>query len=79
MRRVMLTTLDNPFDPFTAFPDWVTYDEAKGYNTLGYIARIAFISEELSEKDIELIIEDAIDEIIELNIIGLYKKVVFED
>lgn len=29
----MLTTLDNPFDPFTDWVNWYTYDVGKGYRT----------------------------------------------
>ena len=29
----MLTTIDNPFNPFTNFDDWYAFDTSKGYNT----------------------------------------------
>lgn len=75
MAQVMLTTVDNPYDPFTQFDDWYNFDESKGYCSCGYLARIAKTSDELSDADQELAIEQAIDEIVELNVIGLYKKV----
>lgn len=75
MEQPMLTTIDNPFDPFTQFDEWQAYDEAKGYYTCAYLARIALSSDELSDADEELAIEEAIDEIIKLNILGIYKKV----
>lgn len=78
MNAVMLTTIDNPFNPFTHFDEWKTYDESKGYFTCSYLARIARTSDELSETDEELAIQQAIDEIIELNLLGIYKKVVAE-
>ena len=71
----MLTTADNPFDPFTQFDEWKTFDEAKGYNTCEYLARIAKTSDELSETDQNLAIQSAIDEIIRINVLGIYKKV----
>ena len=71
----MLTTMDNPFDPFTQFDKWYNYDVAKGYNTCSYLARIANTSCELPDVINQLEIEAAIDEICELNITGLYKKV----
>lgn len=72
---VMLTTADNPFDPFTEFDKWQRFDEGKGYNTCAYLARIAKTSDELSETDQNLAIRSAIDEIVKMNILGIYKKV----
>lgn len=75
MSQVMLTTIDNPFDPFTQFDEWYAYDEEKGYHTCGLLARIAKTSNELSLAEEEIIVRRAIDEIVRLNFIGLYKKV----
>ena len=44
----MLTTLDNPFDPFNEFTSWFMYDCEKGHNTSSRLARIANISSEMS-------------------------------
>lgn len=71
----MLTTLDNPYNPFTQFDEWLAFDEQKGYNTCNYLARIVKTSDELSEADQSLAIEEAIGEIVELNILGIYVKV----
>lgn len=71
----MLTTIDNPFDPFTQFDDWYAYDTQKGYHTCSYLARITKTSEELSQEDEDLAIESAIDEIVKMNILGIYRKV----
>ena len=75
MSKTMLTTIDNPFDPFTQYDEWYAYDESKGYHTCAYLARIAYTSEELSEEDEDVAIESAIDEIIDLNLLGNYRKV----
>lgn len=37
----MLTTIDNPWSPFTNFDEWRAFDENAGYNTLGLLANIA--------------------------------------
>jgi len=71
----MLTTVDNPFNPFTHFDEWHAYDEASGYYTSEFLARIVITSDELSEADQVLAIEHAIDEIVEENVLGLYRKV----
>lgn len=75
MAEVMLTTVDNPFDPFTQWEEWYAFDEAKGYHTCGYLARIAKSSDELSQLDEALAIQSAIDEIVKFNLLGIYKKV----
>jgi hypothetical protein len=72
----MLTTTDNPHDPFTHFDEWNQYDEQARYYTNAYLARVARTSEELSDTDHHLAIEWAIDEIVKENITGLYRKVV---
>lgn len=73
--RHMLTTTDNPFSPFDDWDEWYAYDEAKGYHSSALLARIANTSDELSEPDQALAIEQAINDVIEINDIGLYKKV----
>jgi hypothetical protein len=76
MKVVMLTTIDNPYNPLTHFDEWRTFDEEKGYHTCAYLARIVKTSDELSDTDEDLAIEQAIDEIVRLNVLGIYKKVV---
>ena len=71
-----LTTFDNPFDPLKEFEKWFNFDTVvKGYNSCGYLARIARTSDHLSDAENEDEIERAIDEIVALNP-TLYKKVV---
>jgi hypothetical protein len=71
-----LTTFDNPFDPLKEFEKWFNFDTVvKGYNSCGYLARIARTSDQLSDAENEDEIERAIDEIVALNP-TLYKKVV---
>ena len=72
---VRLTTVDNPFNPFTQWDDWYNYDESKGYCTSGYLARIVKTSFDLGEDEQDQATNDAIDEILELNPDGFYKKV----
>ncbi len=73
--KVMLTTIDNPFDPIDDFTSWRRYDEEKGHNTCGYLARIAALTDEMTQKEEDNAIEKACDEIIELNPLGIYRKV----
>ena len=76
MEEHMLTTIDNPYDPFTQFDDWYNYDETKGYHSCAYLARIANTSPDLSDLDNQLEIEAAIDRIVKLNPLGIYIKAV---
>lgn len=70
----LLTTVDNPFDPYTQFDEWNAYDVSRGYNTLGFLARIARTSPEMSEPDQDFAIQQGIDEILEYNVLGIYRK-----
>lgn len=71
----LITTIDNPFNPFTDFDAWYQYDVDHGYFTCSYLARIAVLSDELSDTDQLLAIEQAIDEIIKFNTLGIYIKI----
>lgn len=73
--RVMLTTVDNPFDPFTQFDEWYAWDEASGYHTTAFLARVVITSDELSEYDQRLAYEQGVDEIIRENISGMHQRV----
>ena len=75
MKVHMLTTMDNPFDPFDNFDEWYAFDESQGYHSCAYLARIVKRSDEISDEDEAIAIEEAIDEIVSLHSNGLYKKV----
>ena len=74
-KKVMLTTKDNPFNPFTQFDQWYLFDIEKGYYSCGLLARIARTSEQFSDRENELEIERAIDEIIKYDFTNNYIKV----
>ena len=78
MKTVMLTTTDNPYNPFDDYDNWYAFDFQMGYHTPEYLARVAITSSELSEADQALAIEEAIDSIVTLNVLGIYKKVTKE-
>lgn len=71
----LLTTIDNPFNPWTQKTDWQKFDDEMGHNTNGYLATFAFESENLGEneemKDIQTAIQMAIDE----DPLGIYIRV----
>lgn len=77
MAVVMLSLATNPFNPFTQFDDWYAFDRRQGFDTAGFLARLAVVSPEMSEADQEQFVEDAVDSILaNPNFSGLYKKVV---
>lgn len=79
MAQVMLTTIDNPYDPFEQFDEWYNFDMDAGYNSCAYLARVSFTSDSLSETENEKEIERAIDEIIKYDFMNIYKKVRAKD
>lgn len=74
-KSFMLTTFDNPFDPFEEFEKWFLFDVEKGYNSCAYLARIAHTSDLFTDEENDEEIERAIDEIIALDFRNIYKKV----
>ena len=79
MRRVYLSTIDNPFDPETQFSDWYDYDESHDYGSCSILARITKKSDELSYEDNLFEEETAIDDLIANDFQNIYKKIVKED
>ena len=75
MRKVRITTIDNPYDPQEEFNQWFTYDVTNGYNTCAYLSRISKTSDQLSDVENEEENERAIDEILKYDFQHIYVKV----
>ena len=73
--KYMVTTVDNPFDYFTQFDEWNAYDTQHGYNTLAYLARVCVTNPDSSEIEKTMDINDAVEDILRLNITGMYKRI----
>lgn len=73
--EVMLTTFDNPYDPFDEFVPWFMFDVQNGYYTCNKLARITRYSEDFSIKEEDEDRIRAIDDIIDHDILNIYKKV----
>ena len=70
--KVMLTTIDNPFNPFTDFKQWYSYDIQMGYNTCERLASIVnSLPESLTQEENNYFVNEAIDELIKS---GCYSK-----
>lgn len=75
----MLTTTDNPYDPFTQYDEWMALDEARGYYTPALLARYVVSSDDLSFKDQEIAISQGMEELLKENPFGMYRKVSRDD
>ena len=71
----MLTTVDNPYNPFKQFDSWYLFDIEKGYNSCAYLARIARTSDQFTDEENNKEVERAIDEIIKYDFTNIYRKV----
>lgn len=68
MTIVRLTTVDNPFDPFSQFDEWNSFDIEKGYNTCELLGRVAKTSPNLSDYENNELTLEACQDIIRLGI-----------
>lgn len=81
-RQVMVTTVDNPYSPFTEQSEWLLFDTMKGYHTPERLDKVAITSDNLSDDEIHYAIEKGIEEMLALGAIDKegnlveYKKVV---
>lgn len=75
MAKCMLTTVDNPFNPFDDFDSWYAYDMEKGYSSCCLLARIARTSDQFTDVENDREVERAIDEIIKFDFQNIYRKV----
>lgn len=69
-----LTTIDNPFDPFTQFTEWYTWDESHGHGTSELLDRVAETSYSFDDELNNAVRELAMDSLIDL-FPGLYRKI----
>lgn len=71
----MLTTTDNPYDPFTQFDEWYALDRQLGYNCCAIVDRVSMESPLLTEEENEELYNEALDEIVKENVFGVFKIV----
>lgn len=74
MRVCAITTVDNDYDPFDDFVNWFKQDMLMGYNTCGWLAKLDRASDLMSEEEKDIEHERAIDQIISLDFLNIYKK-----
>jgi len=71
----MLSTKDNPFNPFTEWDEWYMYDVDHGWNSNEILERIATTSSYFTEGENDYEIERAIDKIVAIDPLQMYIKV----
>ena len=76
MYEYMLTTEDNPYNPFEDFDNWYRFDMDKGYDCCGYLARIAKVEDWFSDEERSKEYERAIKEIIKYDVLNVGYKMV---
>lgn len=79
LKAYMLTTIDNPFNPFDEFENWYKFDMRSGYNTCELLARIANQSEALTTIEEIKETNKAIDKIMKEDFLCIYRRVTEDD
>lgn len=77
-KECFITTIDNPFDYFTQFDQWLAFDRLNGHYTLEYVARLIRLAPDMSEEEEDLEYERVFDSIIEWNG-DFYKRIYKKD
>ena len=67
LRKVGISTSDNPFNPITEYEQWLQFDRTHGYNSDQYVANIVEDYDDLmDQQQVNFEKEKAIDDIIRL-------------
>lgn len=76
--ELVLTTMDNPYNPKTDHPQWSRWDLENGYNTQEFIARMLDI-DGLIDIDDEVAVSERTNEVINIilnnDVLGVYMLV----
>jgi hypothetical protein len=75
IKEFMLSTSDNPYNPFTDFKNWFNFDVMKGYNTCQYLDKICEATDDLGDRELALSLNEAIEEALYFNLTGNRIKV----
>ena len=64
LKIARLSTVDNPYNPFTQWKDWLNYDLMNHHDCCAVLAQHCFTSDALSEEENLFELNRAIDEIV---------------
>ena len=74
--KSMLTTFDNPWNPFDNFDEWYQFDCDHRYDSCGLLARaMETVPDDLVPSEAVKVTESAIDEIVKNDVLNRYTKV----
>lgn len=68
----MLTTFDNPYNPFVDFSSWYMYDCEMQHNTCARLARFVDIDSEMTNREIDEAKEAAMNFIVKYDLEGIF-------
>lgn len=71
--RIHITTIDNPFNPFEDFASWYDFDMEKGYCSCQRVARLANITDDMSEVEKDVETERATRRLVEIDPLDIYQ------
>lgn len=74
-KQVMLTTVNNPYNPFEEYRKWLMFDINNGSHCGEWLARLTPDRDDLSEAEYDEAIEKAIDIIVLSDPTGQYTKI----
>ena len=69
---MMLSTLDNPYNPKHDYVKWLQWDSDQHYYTQEYLNRIADLSPSMTDVEEAAAIEQAIYSILDADVLGIY-------
>lgn len=75
MAEYAVTTMDNPWNPFTYPNEWLDWDRHYGWTTNEWLAKYALTSSSLDDETNERIATDGINDFLALNPFGIHYKV----
>lgn len=75
MAESIVTTIDNPWNPFTNYDQWLNWDNRFGWKTPQWVAFFSFTSSKEDEEEYERDIDDAFNRLVEFNPYGVHVKV----
>lgn len=76
--EAMLTTIDNPWNPFTNFDEWKEFDLVNNHNTyetLAVLGSFGLLQSRLSEAEFDEHVVNTMNKLIEDDPLGLFIKV----
>lgn len=74
MGDYMITTIDNPWNPFTHYHEWLDHDTQHGYHTDQWIAILSKSSSDLPMEEQEELVDFGCQRLLEVDPYGLHVK-----